>query len=58
MKDALNTSPEIAKSEIDLMIIPIRATEQHGAYLPLAADSLEAEAVAKGVTERLNCKEH
>jgi creatinine amidohydrolase len=54
MKDALNTSSEIAQSEIDLAIVPIGATEQHGAYLPLATDSLEAEAVAKGVAERLN----
>ncbi|WP_089721077.1 creatininase family protein [Candidatus Entotheonella palauensis] len=54
MKDALNTFSEIAQSDIDLAILPIGATEQHGSYLPLSTDSLEAEAVARGVAERLD----
>lgn len=54
MKDTLNTSPEIAQSSIDLAILPIGATEQHGSYLPLATDSLQAEAVARGVAEDLD----
>ena len=37
-----------------MAILPIGATEQHGSYLPLATDSLEAEAVARGVAERLD----
>ena len=54
--DACNTSAELAASGTELAILPIGATEQHGSYLPLATDSLEAEAeaVARGVAERLD----
>ena len=51
--DACNTSAELAASGTELAILPVGATEQHGSYLPLATDSLEAEAVARGVAERL-----
>ena len=54
MKDALNSTVEIAASKSDLSILPIGATEQHGSHLPLATDSMEAEAVARGVAERLD----
>ena len=52
--DACNTSAELAASGAELAILPIGATEQHGSYLPLATDSLEAEAVGRGVAERMN----
>ena len=52
--DACNTSAELAASGTELAILPIGATEQHGSYLPLATDSLEAEAVARGVAQRMN----
>jgi len=54
LKGALNTTAELAESQIALAILPVGATEQHGPHLPLATDSLEAEAVACGVAERLN----
>ena len=44
----------MAASGTELAILPVGATEQHGSYLPLATDSLEAEAVARGVAERLD----
>ena len=52
--DACNTSAELAASGTELAVLPIGATEQHGSYLPLATDSLEAEAVARRVAERLD----
>ena len=52
--DACNTSAELEASGTELAILPVGATEQHGSYLPLATDSLEAEAVAHGVAERMD----
>ncbi|MGD0176039.1 MAG: creatininase family protein [Candidatus Bathyarchaeia archaeon] len=34
------------------VLIPVGSTEQHGPHLPLGADWIEADAIAKAVTER------
>lgn len=39
-------------SGIDLAILPVGATEQHGLHLPLGVDTLSAIAVAEGVSAR------
>src|SRR5687768_11532133 len=53
MMDANATSPEIEASGIRTAILPIGATEQHGRVLPLATDTLEADAVGRALAERL-----
>lgn len=42
----------IRDSGIDLAILPVGATEQHGLHLPLGVDTLSATAVAEGVSAR------
>ena len=42
----------LTKSGIDLAILPVGATEQHGLHLPLGVDTLSAVAVAEGVSAR------
>ena len=37
---------------IDLAILPVGATEQHGLHLPMGVDTLSAVAVAEGVSAR------
>jgi creatinine amidohydrolase len=39
-------------SGIDMAILPVGATEQHGLHLPLGVDSFSATAVAEGVSAR------
>jgi len=51
--DSLNTSPQLAKSCVQMAILPIGATEQHGPHLPLCTDTHIATAVATGVADRL-----
>ncbi len=53
MLDASATSPEVERSGIRTALLPIGATEQHGRVLPLATDTLEAEAVARALARRL-----
>lgn len=48
--------PEVARAVeggCTTVILPLGATEQHGPHLPLATDTLRAEALAKRLTERL-----
>jgi creatinine amidohydrolase len=51
--DYTNTSPHLAASGVDIAILPVGSTEQHGPHLPLCTDFQIAEAVAKGVADRL-----
>jgi creatinine amidohydrolase len=48
-----STTIELRKARPCLAILPIGATEQHSHHLPLATDSLVAEAVARGAAARL-----
>ncbi len=40
------TSPEVVERSPSVLVIPLGATEQHGPHLPVATDTLIAEAVA------------
>ena len=51
--DSFNTSPQIAESGVEIAILPIGATEQHGPHLPICTDARIAEAVAAGAADRL-----
>lgn len=51
--DKTATSPELAGSGVKTAILPIGAIEQHGRSLPLGTDLIEAEAVARGIADRL-----
>jgi len=51
--DYTNTSPQLIESGVDMAILPVGATEQHGPHLPLCTDSQIAEAVAERVADRL-----
>ena len=42
----------LRQSGVDLAILPVGATEQHGHHLPLGVDTLSAVAVAEGVSAR------
>lgn len=42
----------LRKNGVDLAILPVGATEQHGLHLPLGVDTLSAVAVAEGVSAR------
>ena len=53
MYDATNTSPDLERSGVDTAVLPVGAVEQHGPHLPLSTDWAEAEAVGRGVAERL-----
>ena len=39
-------------SGIDLAILPVGATEQHGLHLPMGVDTMSAVAIADGVSAR------
>lgn len=54
MYDVNNTSQELEHSVVDMAILPVGAIEQHGPHLPLSVDWVEAEALARGVAERLD----
>jgi len=41
---------EIRAAGVDMAILPVGATEQHGPHLPTGVDSLSVEAVAEGVS--------
>ena len=53
MYDVTNTFKELQDSAVDLAILPVGAIEQHGPHLPLGADWMEADAIAKGVARKL-----
>ncbi len=48
------TSPEIAERSPSTLVIPLGATEQHGPHLPVATDTLIAEAVAGRVVAEID----
>ncbi len=48
-----HTWPEIAQSSTRLAVLPVGAVEQHGSHLPVSTDVLLAEALGRGVAERL-----
>ncbi len=41
-------------NHVDMAVLPIGSTEQHGHHLPIFTDSLIASAVAKGIAERFD----
>jgi creatinine amidohydrolase/Fe(II)-dependent formamide hydrolase-like protein len=50
------TSPEVGEAiarGIDVVIMPVGSTEQHGAHLPLSTNSLHTVAILEHVAERL-----
>jgi len=49
-----NTWQEIRDSGVDVAIVPFGAIEQHGHHLPIGTDWMIADAVARGLAERLN----
>lgn len=64
-----STAEDIRKADPDTAVLPVGSTEQHGPHLPVGTDFMIAEAVAKGVAERLGayllpaipistCREH
>lgn len=50
----LTTWPEIDSDELWLLLVPLGATEQHGPHLPLATDTMLAQAWAHGVAEAID----
>lgn len=48
------TWPETEATTPSLLLVPLGATEQHGPHLPLATDTLIAEAWAAGVAARID----
>lgn len=53
MLDASNTTHELRKARVRLAILPLGATEQHSRHLPVATDTILAEAVARRAAARL-----
>lgn len=53
MFDASNTTHELRRARVRLAILPLGATEQHSRHLPVATDSILAEAVARRAAARL-----
>lgn len=49
-----NTINEIEESGVDTAIIPIGSIEQHGSHLPIGMDYFSADALSKGLAEKLN----
>lgn len=54
MPTAFNTTKELKQHPTRMAILPVGATEQHGAHLPLITDTLVVEAVAQRVAEKLD----
>lgn len=54
MSNYYMTADEIIKSGSDTVILPIGSTEQHGAHLPIATDSIIAEAITFEISRRMN----
>jgi creatinine amidohydrolase len=54
MLDVTNTYRELERSGVVTAVLPVGAIEQHGPHLPLSVDWAQADAVARGVAERLN----
>ena len=54
MLDVTNTYRDLERMEVSTALLPVGATEGHGSHLPLNTDSVQSEAVAERVAERLN----
>lgn len=54
MYSAESTWKEIRDSGVDTAIVPFGAIEQHGHHLPIGTDWMVADAVARGLAEKLN----
>ncbi len=54
MYDVTSTSPELEESGVEIAVLPVGSIEQHGPHMPLSTDWAQAEAVSRGVAERLN----
>ena len=54
MLDATNSYRDLEESGVATAVLPVGAIEQHGPHLPLSTDWTQAEAVARGVAERLD----
>lgn len=50
-----NTVNEVEASGIDTALIPVGSVEQHGSHLPIGMDYFAADALCKGIAEKLNC---
>jgi creatinine amidohydrolase len=46
------TSAQEAECQADIAVLPVGSFEQHGAYLPLATDTIVACAIAKEISQR------
>jgi creatinine amidohydrolase len=53
MGSSLNTTFDIQRDKPGMAILPVGATEQHSAHLPLATDTIIIDAVAHRVAEQL-----
>lgn len=53
MLTAMNTTAEVKQQRPRMAILPVGTTEQHGGHLPLATDTIIAEAVAQRVAAKL-----
>ncbi len=49
-----NTYVEIEKSDVDIVLIPVGAIEQHGTHLPLGTDWIIADAIGRALARELN----
>lgn len=50
------TSPDLGSSGVSTLVVPLGATEQHGAHLPLTTDTIIAESVARRLVQaRSDC---
>jgi creatinine amidohydrolase len=54
MNSSLQTTLELEQRKPKMAVLPIGATEQHSAHLPVATDSIIVEAVAWRVADRLD----
>lgn len=54
MLTSRSTTVEVQRHKTRMAILPVGATEQHGAHLPLATDTLTIEALAQSVAAKLD----
>ena len=51
--DYRRTSPEFAEAALDMALLPLGATEQHGAHLPCGTDTFLADYLADEIARRM-----
>ena len=49
-----NTWKEIEDSGVDVAVVPVGSTEQHGTHMPLSTDTVVAEEIAKVIAQELD----